>query len=133
MLTRSVHLMTLMCEPWQLWEDWIAGMYVTTATAEHEAASLELLTDPDQFREVAREMVRCWPVSAHHNLVNMWTGRRAWIGQASCLYSVNSPGVGTRAAWGRMTLEEQRAANVTADDVLEEWKRNNVGQTLFDY
>lgn len=125
--------MQTLCEPWQTWEDWIAGMYSPESSCVQVQRSRAVLVDPDQFREVAREMVRAWPVSAYHNLVNMWTGRRAWIGQASCLYSVQSPAVATREAWGLMTLDEQRAANAVADAVLLDWKRDNVGQTLFDY
>lgn len=113
------------------WEDWKAGLYFPTYTTEHVTASVCLLADPDAFFETAREMVREWPHSATHNLRNMWTGRNAWVGQASCLYAHGSPAAATREAWGRLTLPQQTAANATARAVRDEWEVSDVSQTLF--
>lgn len=118
---------------WDEWEDYLAGMYVADFTAQHVADSLALLRHPGHFHETAREMVREWSAAAVHNLRNMWTGRNAWVGQASCLYAHGAPGAATRAAWGALALDEQRAANAVAVEVRTEWERRNVGQTLFDH
>ena len=77
-------------------------------------------------------MVRAWPIAARQNLEHMWSGRKAWIGQASCLYAHNAPRLATCEAWGTLTLDEQRAANQTAGRIQTERERSNVGQTLFD-
>lgn len=116
---------------WIEWEDYQNGMYRPDYTPEHVAMSAELLGSPDDFREVAREMIRAWPGSAIHNLRNMWTGRNAWVGQASCLYAHNAPAIATREAWGTLTLDQQRAANQIADRARIEWEQDNGSQTLF--
>ena len=116
---------------WDKWEDWLAGLYAPTFTPEHVALSAGLLASPDAFHETAREVVREWPHAAAHNLRNMWTGRNAWVGQAACLYAHGAPGLATRAAWGTLTIDQQRSANAVAMDVREEWERSHVGQTLF--
>lgn len=117
--------------PWLNWEDFQAGLYRVDYTNDHVAAAARLLSDPDEFLEVASEMVRAWTTAAHHNLKNMWTGRNAWIGQASCLYAYNAPGIATRLAWGTLTLDQQRAANRVAEQVRIEREQRHVGQTLF--
>jgi hypothetical protein len=117
--------------PWLKWEDFQAGLYRLDYDNTHVAHAARLLADPDEFREVAREMVQAWPTSAHHNLKNMWTGRNAWVGQASALYAYNSPGIATRIAWGTLTLDQQRTANGVAEQVRIEREQRHVGQTLF--
>jgi hypothetical protein len=121
-----------MSKPWSNWEDYSAGLYHPNYTAAHVADATHMLSNPDEFREVAREMIRAWPVSAIQNLCHMWSGRNAWVGQASALYAYRAPGAATREAWGALTPDQQRAANATAADVRAEWERDYVGQTLFD-
>jgi hypothetical protein len=117
--------------PWVTWEDYLEGMYWPQWTSDHVCSSEDLLADPDLFLEVAREMVRMWPVAAYHNLRNMWSGRNAWVGQASCLYAHGAPAGATRAAWGTLTIDQQRAANAIAERVRIEWEQRDVSQTLF--
>lgn len=117
---------------WHEWEDWNAGLYLPDYTPAQVDASFALLTHPGHFEETAREVVREWPNAARQNLINMWTGRNAWLGQASCLYAHGAPGAATREAWGRMTNDQQRAANVTAERVRNEWGRSGA-ETLFNH
>ncbi len=94
--------------------------------------SIRLLADTDRFYDTATEMLQAWPNSAVHNLVYLWTGRNAWIGQASCLYAHNAPSGATREAWGMISNDKQRAANTVARCVREEWEDKADGrQTLF--
>lgn len=121
---------------WSSWEDWNAGLY-----AQHKPDTAQvfesraLLCDPDEFIEVAREMVRAWPNSARQNLHHMWSGRRAWLGQASCCYSRGSSAGETRQAWGLMTDADQRTANAVAGIVIEEFHKEVIdgAETLFGY
>lgn len=118
--------------PWADWEDYAAGLYATTTTTpEHVQTAAALLADPETFRETAREMVREWPNAAIHNLRHMWTGRRAWVGQATCCYSNGIPAATTRLAWGTLANDTQRSANQTADLVIAEWERTRGAETLF--
>lgn len=116
--------------PWTEWEDWKAGLYADEVTATQVDHSRALLADPEQFGEVAREMVRSWPVAAFHNLRHMWSGRNAWIGQASCLYAHGAPAAATRQAWGLLSNEDQIAANAVAVAVRTAWEREGYAQTL---
>ncbi len=123
--------MTTLSMPWSEWEDYLQGMYRSAWTPESVDASRSLLTDPDQFYEVAREMLRHWPHAAQQNLRHMWSGRNAWLGQASCLYCHAAPAGATREAWGRMTNAEQTSANLIARQVRTEWEGGDRAETLF--
>lgn len=108
---------------WDYWEDYRHGLYVPAIHSDRVELSAKLLADPDHFIEVAREMLREWPYSAHHNLVHLWTGRNAWVGQASCCYAHGATSADTRQAWGMLTNDEHRAANAVAVHVREAWER----------
>jgi hypothetical protein len=100
--------------PFDSWEDFAAGMYRQRLDAEHISLAEQLLRDCEAFREAATEMVREWPTSARQNLDHMWSGRNAWLGQATCCYSVGATSAETRAAWGLMDNGAQRSANEVA-------------------
>lgn len=119
--------------PWDDWEDYAAGFYKSSVpTAMHVADSFELLTTPDKFMATAMEMLAHWANSAVHNLEFMWSGRNAWIGQASCLYGHGAPPSATREAWGQMTGSQQETANAVAAQARREWEASRDGsKTLF--
>lgn len=109
--------------PWSEWEDFQAGMYEPTIDDDRVALSIGLLRDGERFREAAREMMREWPNAAIHNGAHMWTGRNAWVGQATCCYSHGATGAETRQAWGTLSNGEQSRANRVATAAREEWER----------
>lgn len=120
---------------WNDWEDFQAGLYaLTSVRPDVVASSVDLLARPDEFLEVAREMVREWANAAEHNIVHLWTGRRAWIGQASCCYAHGATAAETREAWGKLSNQDQRAANEVADDVADRFRKEVMdgAETLFD-
>jgi hypothetical protein len=126
--------MTSMTLPWSNWEDYKAGLYEHRFYMGQVQASVKLLSDPDQFAEAAREMVREWPHAAAHNL-NLPSGRRAWIGQATCCYHHGATASETASAWGRLSNEAQRRANKIASAVTDDYlsgRRQPGAQTLFD-
>lgn len=108
---------------WNEWEDYHAGLYKPDRNRDLERQAADLLRDADQFREAAIEMLREWPNSAQHNLDHMWSGRNAWLGQATACYVYGATAADTRAAWGTLTNTEQRAANEIARLVRERWER----------
>lgn len=120
-------------EPWVEWEDWQAGMYRRRqADPEKVRMSALLLSDPNQFLEVAHEMIRSWPVAAYHNLVEVGSHRRSWTGQASCCYAHGATGGDTVAAWGGLSNVTQREANRIADLAVDALLRGGrCGETLF--
>lgn len=106
------------------WEDYRAGMYRTGNVAEIRVELARgLLADPDAFGEAAREMIREWPNAARHNLYSMWTGRNAWVGQATCCYSLGASSEETRIAWGRLSNDAHSRANAVARCVRDAWER----------
>lgn len=123
-----------MIAPWNDWEDWQNGLYATRPIRVSKSwESIRLLSDPDEFREVAREMVLSWPVSARQNLKHLWSGRRAWIGQASCCYHHGATSMETRAAWAALDNSVQARANDIAADVILDYERGWDAETLFGH
>lgn len=125
-----------MMTPWTEWEDWKGGMYaLRPIDPEIVERSRALLSSPDQFLEVAIEMVRAWPAAATHNLVLLKSGRAAWVGQASCCYSVFATSGETRRAWGLISTTDQVCANAVAAQVIDGFRREVVGgaETLFTH
>lgn len=119
--------------PWSEWEDYRAGLYGTDMNLTLLERSAAVLRDPAVFHEAAVEMIREWPNAARHNLTNLWTGRNAWVGQATCCYVHGATAVTTRAAWGTLTNSEQRRANDIAAGVREAWERGwRDAQTTLD-
>ncbi len=108
---------------WSEWEDFAAGLYASTSDADLQAECRALLADEDCFREAAVEMLREWPEAARHNLVRLVSGKNAWLGQATCCYSLGASAQTVRDAWGTLTNDEQRAANRVAVEVRERWER----------
>jgi hypothetical protein len=120
--------------PWHDWEDYLAGLYHAVHTPENVPLSAAVLRDPEVFREAAMEMVREWPRAADHNLNKMWSGRNAWVGQATCCYVHQATAADTRVAWGTLSNPEQRAANAVADLVRAMWEGGRVhAETLFGH
>lgn len=109
-----------------LLEDHLNGMYVPTVRDEHIQLAGALLTDPDQFYETGLEMTRSWPIAARHNLEFLWSGRRAWVGQASCSYQASVTAATTRVAWGRLNAKEQRGANRVADQIIRAFHEGRI-------
>ena len=122
-----------MTNGWDDWEDYNEGMYERRAIRESMVVlSVDLLSDPDQFLEVGAEMVRVWGNAARQNLVNISTGKQAWIGQASCCYAHGATAEETKAAWGRMSNWSQVGANRVADVIEGVFLRGrNDAKTLF--
>lgn len=111
--------------PYTVWEDWQAGMWQAPVnlTEDMERAA-HILSSPEMFLDAARTMLREWPHAAEHNLTDMAQNRRAWVGQASCMHLAQVPEEATRQAWWTLTVAEQYAANMVADQAVAEWERD---------
>lgn len=111
--------------PFDAWEDFASGMYESRIDPAQVEMSAALLRDVNAFDEAAREMLREWPTASVQNIRHMWSGRNAWIGQATCCYSLGSTSPETRAAWGLLNNTEQRAANEVARLVRAAWEKGH--------
>tara|TARA_R110000868_G_scaffold92651_1_gene257004 strand:- start:1278 stop:1646 length:369 start_codon:yes stop_codon:yes gene_type:complete len=120
--------------PWESWEDWLAGLYKSRLDAEKVIEAQTLLSSAEQFDEAAREMIRMWPIAALHNLGHLKTGHRSWLGQATACYSVGATSLETRQAWGELSNNAQCAANLVATIIRDDWRKVALnGETLFGY
>jgi len=119
--------------PYTLWEDFHAGMYDTPEDEAKEVlVSHELLTDPERLRAAMLDAIEAWPFSAEHNLTNMAANRRAWTGQAACMYAHAARRDSTCIAWGLLTDDQRRTANTQADLAIAVWEDAADGiETLF--
>jgi hypothetical protein len=115
----------LLCQPapFQLWEDYRAGLYARLPHTEQAVrASYALLTAPDRFLAAARAMVQGWPVTSCTHLADRGRGRRAWIGQATCCHHHGANQAATTEAWGRMSQTAHQHANQAALMLLIDWE-----------
>lgn len=120
--------------PWHEWEDWKAGLYLANQPREEAILlSLNLLQDCDFFLEAGREMIRNWPNASRHNVQRLWSGRRAWVGQAACCYTHTATSIETRSAWGLLHNAAQRGANQVAERLIAEYLTRGAAraETLF--
>lgn len=106
-----------------LWEDFKAGFYgydFNDFDYKHNA-SIELLSDADEFYRIATEMTKEWKYSCEHNLTDPSINKIAYIGQASCCYSNGSPSELVKRAWWCIPKEKRDIADDVARRVLKEW------------
>lgn len=111
------------CHPYDQWEDYEAGMFDASPTPKlHTDLAYALLADPPSLLASMSGAVTAWPRAAEHNLTNIGSNRRAWLGAAGCFLACRSPEHTTRDAWWQLTIAQQREANAAADRVIAEWE-----------
>lgn len=110
---------------WDEWECYPAGFYdpkppegMTADDARREYATF--LRNDARFREALQQVLREWPNSCEHYLSNERMNRIAWLGQAAMC---RATGVSSefRSGYSRLTKNEQRRADETALEALNEW------------
>jgi len=74
------------------------------------------------YGEWMKKVVADWRYSCEHNLSNIKSNRRAWIGHAACAYYMQCPEDIVRAAWSMLTDEQRNLANEEADKAIEMWE-----------
>jgi hypothetical protein len=117
--------------PYWKWEDHQAGLYNThnnhTEVEEMKYAvqAKTLLTNSEQFKNVALKVITEWKYAAEENLSNRFRNRQAWIGQASCCYVLGISEDLTKYGWRLMTPDQQNEANRVADEVITLWEEKH--------
>lgn len=74
------------------------------------------------YGEHMLRVVREWPVSCENALTDYLMNRKAWIGHAACALAIGVPEDITRAAWGKLTDEQQFLANKEAERAIQYWE-----------
>lgn len=107
------------------WEDFKAGLFELPSKQDDSmnvTLARMLLANQFHFLRVGLRMVQEWRISSEVNLSNRSRNRQAWIGQASCCFAFGSREHQTKEAWHMLTIDQQRRANLTADEIIEEWE-----------
>lgn len=111
--------------PYTDWEDYRAGMYGNCKDFVAERGlSIDLLRDAGgALPEAMMDAVLVWPIAAEHNLTDLGSNRRSWVGQAACCLAHNATQFATCSAWWELSDDERDAANAVADVTIDRWER----------
>lgn len=103
------------------------GMWKIVASAEarskYSIAARNLMADPIAFELAMIRAMSEWPNSCEAALTSQATNHQAWFGHAGCFLGTGSPEDCTRLGWHMLDNEQQRLANLAADNVIATWKR----------
>lgn len=118
------------------WECHKAGFYATKKDGmthdECEQKYVDVLTDDNAFRKGLDGVVSEWKNSCEHYLTNKAMNRLAWLGQAAVCYLYGVPSRYS-SAWFNLTEEQQKKANETAAEYLNNWlKENGLDEVSFE-
>lgn len=113
-------------EKYTEWEDFKSGMYTMYKEKEEYLIrkSVSLLTNDELFLTTCKAVVNEWKITTSVHLTNGTINRKAWLGQAACCYLYKVPELLTRVAWGKLTADQQNAANNIADTVINSYLNN---------
>ena len=122
--------MTQKYHHYKTWEDYVNGQYNVidfkkVSLVEQEDLidkASKLLSNPDKFYRIAKQVVKNWPIATEQHLTNLNSNRRAWLGQASCCYECGCCEQLTKIGWHRLPGEYKDRANAVAEKVILEWE-----------
>lgn len=103
-----------------LWEDWKAGLYNSCTDVDDEKINqaIILLKDSNYFMSIMLKLMKEWPFAFKQQMSNYAQNRQAWLGQAACCFEYGCSSYITILAWRKLTMDEQKKANKTADVVI---------------
>ena len=113
---------------YEKWEDFRFGMWRDLGKGERAVLverCLNFIRETDLFRAAMNRVIKEWPICSEHNLSNVKSNRRSWIGQAACSIELNCPEDITREAWGLLDPKLQIKANKSADKIIRKWELLN--------
>lgn len=100
--------------------DFFETTHKTLTPTQCEYKYLELLGNPDEFRNVLQKLTSEWTFSCEHNLTNKAMNRIAWLGQAALAYKYKIPSRFS-TGWSLLSEQQKEAANEVALDALNDW------------
>lgn len=124
---------------YSLWEDYHNGMYDECKQGRQERVkkAVEILGTPELCKKAMERVVNEWTIATQYNLSNAEINRKAWLGQACCALYANIHEDEVREAWGLLTNEQRKQANLIAYQIIKDWiykyeKKHSNQITLFD-
>lgn len=88
--------------------------------------SADLMRNPIEFESAMKRTVIEWPNSCEAALTASSINHQAWMGHAGCALNHGSPEDMTRLGWRTLTIDEQDAANLSADRAITFWREKYV-------
>lgn len=105
-----------------LWECYKNGMW-RKETKEYEDKYIPIATEfTGNHMEYGKSMIDVinnWKYSVEHHLTDTSINRRAYIGHSAVNFKFGIPEYITRIAWGYLDEEQQRLANLEADNAIK--------------
>lgn len=124
------HLIKRIWHPYWLWEETKYNMWGSVeGRYSYLQKAIAFMEDTKKFGKYMRQVVDEWEYSCEHNLSNIESNRRAWIGQAAVALKMNCPETITRDAWQYLNEEQQKRANSEADKAIKYWEKIYVKKT----
>lgn len=124
--------------PYSVWEGFLNGMYEPCKEGRKERVFIAagLLANPDELKEAMIRVTKEWVNETEHVLTDATVSHRAWLGQSACNIYADCKEDETREAWGLLTEQQRKAANMVADFVDAQWRerftKRLVQQSLFE-
>lgn len=115
--------MTRKFHHYEKWEDFHNGLYkIWDCSEELKERCIELLIDLPELEKYMKMVVDQWVISAEQQMTNPSRNKQAWLWQAACCmkFWVNEDNV--KEAWFKLMPEEQSAANLVADKIINYYK-----------
>lgn len=116
--------------PYWLWEETKYNMWGSvTGRYSYLQNAIAFMEDTKEFGKYMMQVVDEWEYSCEHNLSNIESNRRAWIGQAAVALNMKCPESITRDAWKYLNEDQQKRANEEADKAIKHWEKIYVKKT----
>ncbi len=106
---------------YEQWEDWKNGMFSCDIDDSLVQLCADLLSSP-VLKDAMLIVLSDWPKSSDVILTNRGCNRQAWLGNAACCHVHNASEIVTKLAWRTLSEDQQKEANLIADEVIKYWE-----------
>ena len=96
---------------YELWEDYLSGMYNQRSDTEAIQKAVECLSDEVICRTNMEKVVAQWKIASAQVLTNPESNGRSWLGQCACFMYAGCHDEETRKAWCLLAPQTQKTAN----------------------
>lgn len=104
------------------WEEMQHGMWDEPANKKAQMQmAIEFMSDHELFGSYMDRVINEWQISCENALTDYNLNQKAWLGQAACALAMRMPESVTRAAWSKLTYEQQLLANKQAKQSILAW------------
>lgn len=111
---------------WRAWTEWEEVKFnMWGEVADRKSAiesAIRFTSDHKLYGSFMRRIIKEWPASCENALTDYSLNRKAWIGHAAVALALQIPEDITRAAWARLTSEQQFLANEEARRAISSWE-----------